>query len=193
MPDVGQHVQDLDSSDVVCRGVEDEAPEWRQVLSVMPAVELLENTRPDGMGDDPEMGHPVWEVWHRIILLEDRNGLSDLCRMNLKNVKNPVLRIPCTLLGLSPSRLHGIPRSGHIRRLGRVRLCGSGRHDCDSFATILWLGCVVVVAKDERTVSGSTVPLNNKATTPCRHKRLPGGVYLRRLGRSLCVTRKDRR
>jgi hypothetical protein len=86
--------------------------------------------------------------------------------MDLKNVKNPILWIPCTLLGLSPSRLHGIPRSGHIRRLGRVRLSSSGRHDCDSFATILWLGRVVVVAKGVMSVTGSTVPLNKPSYHP---------------------------
>jgi hypothetical protein len=89
-----QHVQNLDSSDVVRSGIEDEAPEWRQVLSVMPAISLLKNARPDRMSDDPKVGHPMWEIWHRSIFRKDRNGLSDLCRMDLEDVKDPVLRVP---------------------------------------------------------------------------------------------------
>jgi len=44
---VGQHVQDLHTGDVVGGCVQDEAPERRQVLAVVPAVDLLEDARPD--------------------------------------------------------------------------------------------------------------------------------------------------
>lgn len=108
--EISEHADLVDGVDFEGNRVEDESRDGMKAVAGVVDIELVKNHGPNGVDNDPEMGLPMWKVWHFVGLLVDWNVLAVDCRMEAEYLNKPVMVSPCLSIGFSPCRLHGVLR-----------------------------------------------------------------------------------